>query len=106
MNETVRLTVDLARELAWELAGHTAEEGWTVVRNALLDTSRWSSIHELVIRNEADEYYMTTFTQGLTECQDERPFEEDEPVFERVYPVKVPVTIIEYWPARDEAGGE
>lgn len=70
----VELPVELARELAYCSVGH-AIDGWTVVENEQFGTSRWESLHSLVIRNEAGEHYVDTYRRGLTEYQDTRPWE-------------------------------
>lgn len=55
----------------------------TIVDN-IIDTTRWSIIHEIVFENN-EKFYMTTYSEGATECQDERPWEyEDEVECEEV----------------------
>lgn len=49
----------------------------TIVNN-IIDTGRWSIYHEIVFADKG-KFYMTTYSEGATECQDERPWEyEDE----------------------------
>lgn len=44
----------------------------------IIDTTRWSIIHEIVFADKG-KFYMTTYSEGATERQDERPWEyEDE----------------------------
>ncbi|SFK91796.1 hypothetical protein SAMN05216275_14121 [Streptosporangium canum] len=74
--EGVDLDVDVARELAYTSIGKTFE-GWTVVEREDIDTSRWESHHWLVIRSEAGEHFGATYSKGLTEYQDTRPWECD-----------------------------
>jgi len=46
--------------------------------NNIIDTTRWSIIHEIVFADKG-KFYRTTYSEGATECQDERPWEyEDE----------------------------
>ena len=49
----------------------------TIVDN-IIDTGRWSIYHEIVFSDKG-RFYMTTYSEGATECQDESPWEyEDE----------------------------
>ena len=42
----------------------------------IVDTTRWSIIHEIVFEDKG-KFYMTTYSEGATEMQDERPWEHD-----------------------------
>jgi len=54
-----------------------------IVEN-IIDTTRWSIIHEIVFADKG-KFYRTTYSEGATECQDERPWEyEDEVECEEV----------------------
>lgn len=74
-DEPVKLPADLARELAYGYAGDDID-GWTVVVNEYVATTRWSSTHRLVIRNEAGEHFADIYRRGLTENQERRPYED------------------------------
>ena len=57
--------------------------GNTIVDN-IIDTTRWSIIHEIVFEDNG-KFYRATYSEGATECQDERPWEyEDEVECEEV----------------------
>lgn len=44
----------------------------------IIDTTRWSIIHEIVFEDNG-KFYQTIYSEGATEMQDERPWEyEDE----------------------------
>ena len=44
----------------------------------IIDTTRWSIVHEIVFEDKG-KFYQTAYSEGATECQDERPWEyEDE----------------------------
>ena len=89
----MKLSAEDARELVY--GGDFTAEGLTVESDQLIDTSRWSEIHELVIRDRDGNLWMTGYTTGLTEMQDERPFEDqDEVTF--VPAEKIEVTAYEY----------
>lgn len=64
------------------------------VHSALIDTSRWSEIHEAVyLEVKTGKYWHTTYSVGATESQDERPYEYDgrEIEFTEVKPIEVKV---------------
>lgn len=44
----------------------------------IVDTGRWSIYHRIVFSDNG-KFYETSYSEGATECQDERPWEyEDE----------------------------
>lgn len=45
----------------------------------IVDTTRWSIIHEIVFKDHG-KFYMTTYSEGATECQYERPWEYDDEI--------------------------
>lgn len=47
------------------------------IMDRIIDTTRWSIVHELVFEDHG-KFYMTTYSEGATECQDERPWEYDD----------------------------
>ena len=49
-----------------------------LIKDDIIDTTRWSIVHEIVFEDKG-KFYMTTYSEGATEYQDERPWEyEDE----------------------------
>lgn len=67
-----------------------------VVQSNLIDTTRWSHVHERVYKDLATgKYWRTTYRVGATECQDEGPYEYDgeEIELEEVVPVEIKKTI-------------
>jgi hypothetical protein len=103
----MKITNDVALELL-ELykIGHTTEnwetdeEPWPLkfklVHKDLIDTSRWSNIHEVVYEDlDTGKFYRSVYSVGATECQDERAYENDGDMIEltEVVPVKT-VTIV------------
>jgi hypothetical protein len=50
-----------------------------VIEDDITSTQRWSEIHEVIFKHDG-KHYRTTYSQGLTEYQDERPFEYDEEI--------------------------
>lgn len=74
-----------------EINGKTAK----VVLDEQFETTRWSSHHELVFSYD-NTFYTTTYSQGLTEQQDETPFEYDDNEIECFEVAPVEVVKIEY----------
>lgn len=51
---------------------------WSAIHDRIVDTSRWSTHHEIVFEDNG-KFYMTGYSEGATELQDGRPWEyEDE----------------------------
>lgn len=49
-----------------------------LIEDDIIDTTRWSIVHEIVFEDNG-KFYMTTYSEGATEYQNERPWEyEDE----------------------------
>lgn len=52
-----------------------------VVSDTITDTGRWNIEHELIFLDPADnKYYRTSYREGATELQDERPWEYNDTV--------------------------
>lgn len=45
----------------------------------IIDTTRWSIVHEIVFEDNG-KFYQTTYSEGATEMQPERPWECDDEV--------------------------
>lgn len=74
-----------------------------LVQEELVDTSRWSHIHERIYKDlDTGKFYATIYSTGATECQDQRPYEYDgaEIEFDEVVPVEV--VKIEYYSVKKE----
>lgn len=68
-----------------------------VKSDTILETTRWSEIHELVFQDPDDNlFWRVTYSQGLTEDQDEQPFEDGPEDIEAVQVALRPVTV-EQW---------
>jgi hypothetical protein len=66
-----------------------------VIQDRIIDTSRWSVHHEIVVKHtETNKFYKTTYSKGATEYQDEQPFEDDdEVILKEVIPVETAVIV-------------
>lgn len=69
--------------------------GKDCVRDLILDTSRWSVYHELIFRHE-NKLYVTTYSCGATELQDESPWEYDGDEIECAEVEEYERTVIDY----------
>lgn len=47
---------------------------YSAIKNTITGQSRWSTQHEIVFAHEG-KFYMTNYSEGSTESQDESPFE-------------------------------
>lgn len=100
--ETLTLPEDVARELAYGLAGEEIE-GYRVVDNYYVDSGRWTRNYFLVIEEIGKlGFWGSYYSIGSTEYQDERPFEYFKTVeFARRYP-KI-VNRVEWVATREDA---
>lgn len=96
------LPAEDARELAYLGVGQ-GFDGWTVVADDEVDHSRWESHHQLVIRDADGRHYAAPYSQGLTEYQDTRPWEDQKTVtFHPVAPRSKVVHVVE-WVAPEQS---
>lgn len=101
----MKITKEQAQELVSDLynEGSTTTEwgdfdlNFELVQEKLVDTSRWSHIYERVYKDlSSGRYYLTSYSTGATECQDESPYEYDSEVVELVEVEPYEVKIIQY----------
>lgn len=105
----MKLTNDQAVELL-ELSSNDTTEGWNeygeeweginikLIKERLVDTSRWSKIYTRIYQDlNTGKFYQTQFSVGATEQQDERPYEYDGDFieFQEVKAVQKTITIYE-----------
>jgi len=70
-------------------------EGVEVIKDEIIDTSRWSIHYNMVFKFE-DKLYEVQYSCGATEQQDEQPFEYDGDEIECPEVIAVPKTVIDY----------
>ena len=76
-------------------------EGYKVVQDEISGTRRWSIDHEMIFEH-GGKFYLTNYSVGATESQDEGPYEyygNDIVCFE-VTPVEKTITV--YEPVKDD----
>ena len=89
--EKLTLTKEQARQIIW---GDT--DDFTEIKNEVVDNTRWSIIHDIVVQRKSDgKYFTDTYRVGATESQDERPYEYCDPNFTEVFPVQKTITVYE-----------
>ena len=94
---TLKMSGEDARDLTY--GAGLAAKGLTAESDEQIDTSRWESIHQIVVKDQSGRFWAATYRRGLTEYQDSRPFEDETEVeFREVE--KVPVTRYEYRPVQ------
>ncbi|PAE24116.1 hypothetical protein CHI10_14595 [Bacillus sp. 7894-2] len=69
--------------------------GSHVIYDKITDTGRWSEYHECVFELNG-KTYMTDYSRGATEMQDESPYEYDGEWIEVTEVVPKEVTVIKY----------
>lgn len=91
MKNELKLTKDQAQEILWE-----DTEDFTIIRDEIVENSRWSEHHDLIVQRVSDQkFFRAAYSCGLTESQDESPWEyEKEVTFTEVVPVEQ--VIIDY----------
>lgn len=91
----MKITGDEAREMVYD-----DHEDFEEVESSIIDTSRWSIIHEGVFKHiPTGKFYQTSWSTGATEMQDESPFEyESEVELEEVEQQEV--TVIKWVPKK------
>ena len=80
------------KDMAW---GDHDPERFEVVKRELVDTTRWSHHYEMVFRFE-EKLYITHYSVGATECQDEEPYEFENDEIECVEVEAFHKTVLDY----------
>ncbi len=87
----MEITKEIARDIVWE-----DNEEWEKIESKIIDSSRWSVIHEGVFKHIATgRFYSTTWGVGETEYQEEQPFDNNDPGFREVKQVEQTVKVWE-----------
>jgi hypothetical protein len=68
------LLVKFDKELLRDMAYGEVPDGFDVIDTKLLDHGRWSLRYEQIFRFDG-KIYVTQFSKGATEMQDERPYD-------------------------------
>jgi hypothetical protein len=70
---TRKFTEEEAREIVW-----SDNPDYEVIEATIVDTTRWSTCHECVVREiKSGKLLQFFYRVGATEYQDERPFEHE-----------------------------
>ncbi len=77
--------------LVWE----DEPEGYKYIDTEDTGKSRWSSHHTLIFEFEG-ELWASDYSRGLSETQDQVPYEYDDPVAYKVKRVETVTTVVSY----------
>jgi len=74
---TKYINKDFTKEYLTETLGlpHDSNE---VIEDTIYETSRWTEKHEIIFKDTDGKVYQTWYGQGLTELQDESPWEYED----------------------------
>jgi hypothetical protein len=90
--EKLTLTKEDAQVLLWG----RGPENYEVVSDTVIDNTRWSIVHDLIIKRISDgKFFRDGYSVGATESQDERPWDYSDPDFTEVFPVEKTITVYE-----------
>ena len=91
-----REKLNISKDDALEFTLGDNADGFKLIEDKLVDTSRWSEIHEIVIQRNSDgKYFKDSYSVGATEQQDEQPWEYEDPDFTEVFKKEVTTFIYE-----------
>lgn len=89
--------MEVSKEILQELTWEDEFEGFESVRNEMVDTSRWSVQYEQILKHkESGKYYVTYYSRGATEMQDESPYEYEPKMINLTEVVPYEKTTIDY----------
>lgn len=89
--EKLQLTKEEAQAIVWE---DTSD--YEIISDEVVDTRRWSADHEIIIKRLSDgKFFADGYSVGLTEMQDESPYEYSDPDFTEVFPVEKTIIVYE-----------
>lgn len=69
---------------------------WKVIENQIISTSRWNGHYDLIVQRLSDgKFFKSWYTKGLTESQDNDPYEYGEAKFKEVFPIEKTIIVYE-----------
>lgn len=81
-------------EAKWIIWGD--HEEWQTIEVNIVDTTRWSIVNEGIFKHgPTGKFYSIGWSEGATECQDEKPFDDFDPEPIEVEPVEKMVIVYE-----------
>ena len=83
------------REMLQELTDGFGDEA-EIIKDEVIEHTRWSVVHELIFKKD-DKFYVSHYSIGATENQDESAYEYDDAEIEctEVFPVEKTVIVYE-----------
>lgn len=93
MESNKKEKLNLSKEEAQDII-YDGNSDYQVIEDTIEDTSRWSEHHRIVILRKLDnKYFADYYSKGLTEMQDEQPYEYNDPNFTQVFPEQITITV-------------
>ncbi len=87
--EVLTLTGEEGKRIVFE-----DHEDFRVVYDNIDGQSRWSITHEIVVKRVSDgKFFMSYYSTGATESQDESPYEYGDAEFKEVFPMQETITM-------------
>ena len=88
---------ELVSESSFDFDENCDAPRFVKVEDIYEDSGRWESYHILIVEDkQANKFFRTAYSKGLTEQQDSRPFEHSSAEWEEVKKVVKQVEVIEY----------
>lgn len=53
---------------------------YSAIEDRIIGMGRWSVYHEIIFQDNDGKHYKATYSEGATECQDERPWEYENEI--------------------------
>jgi hypothetical protein len=92
---SIKLSKQIMQDiLGGEPSGDDGDVLGEVIEDKIIDTTRWSEIHDIVFLYKG-KHYAAGYSCGLTEMQDESPWEYEEEV--ECHEVKKIERVVEVW---------
>jgi hypothetical protein len=89
--ETLNFSAQKARDIIFD-----DDEEFVVVETEQIGNSRWSLHYRAIVHRALDDkYFAVTYSKGATEQQEQRPFDDEPPVFTQVFPTIKTITVYE-----------
>ena len=70
---------------------------YSAIKDTITSTSRWSEHHEIIFAHDG-RFYRTHYSQGLTESQDESPWEYEQEI--ECTEVELTEKLVKVWQAK------
>jgi hypothetical protein len=81
------------KEIAGIVLDYGDDEDWKIISDEIYDQRRWETCHIVVLKRISDgKFFITHYSVGSTEYQDQSPYENDDMIFREVKPIEKTIT--------------